>query len=111
MITLDQKSVTININAAKADLQSAIAKAKKADLDYERAKELLARDYIAKATYDETEANKDMAHAAVDACKAALADAERLYGYLPAVFASTTLFLISFCVRLRAFAYFCHIVG
>lgn len=81
LITLDQKSVTININAAKADLQSAIAKAKKADLDYERAKELLARDYIAKATYDETEANKDMAHAAVDACKAALADAERLYGY------------------------------
>ena len=81
LITLDQKSVTINLNAAKADLQSAIAKAKKADLDFARAKELLARDYIAKATYDEAEASKDMAHAAVSACEAAVADAERLYGY------------------------------
>ncbi|MBQ3102591.1 efflux RND transporter periplasmic adaptor subunit [bacterium] len=81
LLTIDPNKFVIDVNKCKANLQSSIAQAKKADLDYERAKELLARDYISRATYDDTVAKRDMAHAQVAANKALLDDSLRLYGY------------------------------
>lgn len=81
LLTIDPKKFIIDVNKCRANLQSSIAQAKKADLDYERAKELLARDYISRATYDDTVAKKDMAHAQVAANQALLDDSLRLYGY------------------------------
>ncbi len=81
LLVLDPNKFIIAINRAKADLSSATAQARKADLDFGRAKELLEKDYISKATYDDTVAKKDIAYAQVGAARAALADANRLYGY------------------------------
>lgn len=81
ILTIDPNKFVIDINKCRANLQSSIAQAKKADLDYERAKELLARDYISRATYDDTVAKRDMAHAQVAANDALLKDSLRLYGY------------------------------
>jgi len=81
LLVIEPNKFIIVINKAKADLSSATANAKKADLDFGRAKELLEKDYISKATYDDTLAKRDIAHAQVSAARAALADAERLYGY------------------------------
>ena len=81
LLTIDPNKFVIDVNKCRANLQSSIAQAKKADLDYERAKELLARDYISRATYDDTVAKRDIAHAQVDANKALLDDSLRLYGY------------------------------
>ena len=77
LLTIDPKKFVIDVNKCRANLQSSIAQAKKADLDYERAKELLARDYISRATYDDTVAKRDIAHAQVDANKALLDDSLR----------------------------------
>lgn len=81
LLVLEPSKFIIPINKARADLNSAIAQAKKSDLDFGRAKELLEKDYISKATYDDTAAKKDMAHAQVGAARALLADAQRLYDY------------------------------
>ncbi len=81
LLTIDPNKFVIDVNKCRANLQSSIAQAKKADLDYERAKELLARDYISRATYDDTVAKRDMAHAQVAANEAFLKDSLRLYGY------------------------------
>lgn len=81
LFTIDPNKFIIAINKSKADLNSAKAQSKKADMDFARSKELLEKDYISKATYDDTQARKDVAAAQVAAAQAALADANRLYGY------------------------------
>ena len=81
LLTIDPRKFIAALNKAKADLNSANANAKKAELDFSRAKELLEKDYISKATYDDTVARKDMANAQVQAARAVLDDADRLYGY------------------------------
>ncbi len=81
LLTIDPKKFIIDVNKCRANLESSKAQAKKADLDYERAKELLARDYISRATYDDTVAKRDIAHAQVAANEALLQDSLRLYGY------------------------------
>lgn len=81
LLSLDPNKFIIAINKAKADLNSAIAQSRKADMDFSRAKELLEKDYISKATYDDTIAKRDVARAQIASARAALADANRLYGY------------------------------
>ncbi len=81
LLVIDPRKFVAMLNKAKADVNSATASAKKADLDFGRAKELLEKDYISKATYDDTLAKKDIAYAQVQAARAALDDAQRLYGY------------------------------
>lgn len=69
-----------------ADVVSADIKNIKAQLDYAekqlaRAKELVAKDYIAKARYDEILSNRDALKAQLTSANARLADANRNLGY------------------------------
>ena len=68
-------------NVAKADVENTRAQLVYAEKQLARAKELVAKDYIAKSTYDDTLAQRDVANANVKAATAALNDARRNYNY------------------------------
>ena len=53
LFSIDPQEYAINVNKAAASLQNAQAVAFRAQKDYERAKELVANDFIAKSTYDQ----------------------------------------------------------
>ena len=72
---------TGSASAFSMDLATAKAQAIKASKDFARSKELVAKDYIAKSTYDDTLAQRDVANANVKAATAALNDARRNYNY------------------------------
>lgn len=69
------------LNQAKANLESAKAAYYKASRDYARGDELVKKDFISKSTYDGLKADKDSASASVKSASAALAEAQRNYGY------------------------------
>lgn len=81
LFVIEPQQYLIALNKAQADLATAKAQAIKASKDFARSKELVAKDYIAKSTYDDTLAQRDVANANVKAATAALNDARRNYNY------------------------------
>lgn len=81
LITIEPTQYLNNLNKAKADLENAKAVSFKANRDYDRGAELVKKDYISKSTYDGLYADKLAASAKVAAASAALAEAQRNYGY------------------------------
>jgi len=81
LITIEPTQYINILNKAKADLETAKANSYKASRDYERGAELVKKDFISKSTYDSLYADKLSAAAAVKAASAALAEAQRNYGY------------------------------
>lgn len=81
LFVIEPQQYLIALNRAQADLATAKAQAIKADKDFARSKELVAKDYIAKSTYDDNLAQKDVANANVKAAVAAVNDAKRNYNY------------------------------
>lgn len=78
LFTIDPDKYAINVAKASADLQNARAVADRAQKDYERAKELVANDFIAKSTYDSNLAERNVAFANIQSAAAQLRDARRL---------------------------------
>lgn len=81
LFTIEPTQYLNNLNKARADLESSKAALYKATRDYDRGAELVKKDYISKSTYDGLLADKKSAAAAVKANQAALAEAQRNYGY------------------------------
>ena len=81
LFIIEPQQYLIALNKAQADLATARAQAVKASKDFARSKELVAKDYIAKSTYDDTLAQRDVANANVKAAIAAVNDAKRNYNY------------------------------
>ncbi len=81
LFTIDPQEYAINVNRAAATLQNAQAVAYRAQKDFERAKELVANDFIAKSTYDQNLADRNVANASVKSASAQLSDAKRLLSY------------------------------
>lgn len=81
LFTIDPEPYAIAVNKASAGLQNARAVAERAQKDYERAKELVANDYIAKSTYDSNLADRNVAVANIRTASAELSDARRLLSY------------------------------
>ena len=81
LLTIEPTQYINNLNRAKADLETAKASLYKATRDYERGAELVKKDFISKSTYDSLYADKLSASASVKAASAALAEAQRNYGY------------------------------
>ena len=81
LLTIEPTQYLNNLNKAKADLENAKAVSFKANRDYDRGAELVKKDYISKSTYDGLYADKLAASAKVAATSAALAEAQRNYGY------------------------------
>ena len=81
LLTIEPTQYLNNLNKAKADLENAKAVSFKANRDYERGAELVKKDFISKSTYDGLYADKLAAAAKVAAANAALAEAQRNYGY------------------------------
>lgn len=81
LFTIDPNEYAINVSKASASLQNARAVAERAQKDYERAKELVANDYIAKSTYDSNLADRNVAFANIKSAEAQLNDARRLLSY------------------------------
>ena len=88
LFSIDPQEYAINVNRAAATLQNAQAVAYRAQKDFERAKELVANDFIAKSTYDQNLADRNVANASVKSASAELSDAKRLLSYtkLPLLF-------------------------
>lgn len=85
LFTIDPNTYSIAVNKAAANLQNARAVAERAQKDYERAKELVANDYIAKSTYDQNLAERNVAIANIKSASAELSDAKRLLSYTKVV--------------------------
>lgn len=85
LFTIDPNTYSIAVNKAAANLQNARAVAERAQKDYERAKELVANDYIAKSTYDQNLADRNVAIANIKSASAELSDAKRLLSYTKVV--------------------------
>ena len=81
LFSIDPQEYAINVNKAAASLQNAQAVAFRAQKDYERAKELVANDFIAKSTYDQNLAERNVANANIKSAAAQLSDAKRLLSY------------------------------
>ncbi len=81
LFTIDPQEYAINVNKAAANLQNAQAVAYRAQKDFERAKELVANDFIAKSTYDQNLAERNVAQANIRSASAQLSDARRLLSY------------------------------
>lgn len=81
LLTIEPTQYLNALNKAKADLENAKAVSFKANRDYERGAELVKKDFISKSTYDGLYADKLSASANVAAANAALAEAQRNYGY------------------------------
>ncbi len=81
LLTIEPTQYLNNLNKAKADLENAKAVSFKANRDYDRGAELVKKDYISKSTYDGLYADKLASEAKVQAASAALAEAQRNYGY------------------------------
>ena len=81
LLTIEPTQYLNNLNKAKADYENAQAVSFKASRDYDRGSELVKKDFISKSTYDGLYADKLSAEASVKAASAALAEAERNYGY------------------------------
>lgn len=81
LFSIDPQEYSINVNKAAANLQNAQAVAFRAQKDYERAKELVANDFIAKSTYDQNLAERNVANANIKSAAAQLSDAKRLLSY------------------------------
>ena len=81
LLTIEPTQYLNNLNKAKADLENAKAVSFKANRDYDRGAELVKKDFISKSTYDGLYADKLAASAKVSAANAALAEAQRNYGY------------------------------
>ena len=81
LFVIEPQQYLIALNKAQADLATARAQAIKAGKDFARSKELVAKDYIAKSTYDDNLAQRDVANANVKAAIAAVNDAKRNYNY------------------------------
>lgn len=81
LFTIDPRQYSIAVNKASANLQNARAVADRAQKDYERAKELVANDFIAKSTYDQNLAERNVAVANIRSASAELSDAKRLLSY------------------------------
>lgn len=81
LFTIDPLKYNIAVNQASANLQNAQAVAYRAQKDYERAKELVANDFIAKSTYDQNLAERNVANANIKSAAAQLSDAKRLLSY------------------------------
>ena len=69
------------LNKAKADVENAKANLFRANRDYERGAELVKKDFISKSTFDGLYADKLSAQAQLQSANAALAEAQRNYGY------------------------------
>ena len=81
LFSIDPQEYAINVNKAAASLQNAQAVAFRAQKDYERAKEHVANDFIAKSTYDQNLAERNVANANIKSAAAQLSDAKRLLSY------------------------------
>lgn len=81
LLTIEPTQYLNNLNKAKADLENAKAVSFKANRDYDRGAELVKKDFISKSTYDGLYADKLAANAKVASASAALAEAQRNYGY------------------------------
>ncbi len=81
LFTIEPNEYLNKLNQARANLESAKASYYKASRDYARGDELVKKDFISKSTYDGLKADKDAASAAVKSASAALAEAQRNYGY------------------------------
>ena len=81
LFTIEEETYQALVNQRKADLSAADAKAHNAGIQLSRAKELLPKQAISQATYDDRHAVSLMADAAVLQAQAALAEAEINLGY------------------------------
>ena len=81
LLTIEPTQYLNNLNKAKAELENAKAVSFKANRDYDRGAELVKKDFISKSTYDGLYADKLAASAKVASASAALAEAQRNYGY------------------------------
>ena len=81
LLTIEPTQYINNLNRARAELETAKANLYKSTRDYERGAELVKKDFISKSTYDSLYADKLSASASVKAASAALAEAQRNYGY------------------------------
>ncbi len=81
LFTIEQNEYYNSVQKAQANLTSALAEAKRADVDFQRAEELVKKDYISKSAFDDKLAQRDVARANVQTAKAVLSDAKRNYSY------------------------------
>lgn len=78
---IEPASFQADVDAKKAQLASARALARNAEVSFERARSLLRTQAASKAIYDQRKAELDQANAAVSVAAAALEDAEITLGY------------------------------
>lgn len=81
LLTIEPTQYVNALNKARADLENAKAVLYRANRDYDRGAELVKKDFISKSTYDGLYADKLAAMASVKSASAALAEAQRNYGY------------------------------
>ena len=81
LFTIEEETYQALVNQRQADLSAAEAKATNAQTQLARAKELLPKQTISQATYDDRHAASLMADAAVLQAKASLAEAQINLGY------------------------------
>ncbi len=81
LYSIDPNEFQIARERAKANLESAKAEQYRTQKDFERAKELVEKDFVSKSAYDQALSAKDAASANVRAASAALNDANRLLSY------------------------------
>lgn len=81
LFLIEPDNYQIAVNQAKANLEQAKADYLNAEKNLKRSQELVKLDYVSKSYNDDAIAKRDMAKAAVDASKAALADAQLKLSY------------------------------
>jgi len=81
LFTIEQQQYQNALTQALGNLKSAEAQVRKAEVDFNRAQELVEKDFISKATYDDRLAQRDIARASVQSAKASVDDARRNLSY------------------------------
>jgi membrane fusion protein (multidrug efflux system) len=81
LFTIEKDTLQAQVDQRKADLEAARATARNAEIQLERARDLLPRQTISRADYDQREADLRVANAQVLQVQAALKQAEINLGY------------------------------
>lgn len=87
--TLDPENEESSLQAARAQLSSAQARLVEARANYDRMRDLVAEDAVSRAQYDQAEALRKTAEAAVEAARSQVSLAQNRLGYTR-LFASVT---------------------
>lgn len=81
LFLIEPNEYSIDVSVASADVKKISAQLDYANKQLIRAQELVKKDFIAKARYDELKSNRDSLQAQLAAAKSGMSDAQRNLGY------------------------------